>query len=76
MSRWTNSILTVAFSALVVGSVPALATTSIDVSLVNPGSSTVSSGTPFELWVVADISGARLCAASYRLSASSSGGNA
>jgi hypothetical protein len=43
------------------------------VRLVNPGSATMTSGTPFELRVVADIASARLSAVAYDLSVTGTG---
>ncbi len=49
---------------------------SVVVRLVNPGSATVTSGTPFELRVVADITGVRLSAVAYDLSVTTVNGDA
>jgi len=49
---------------------------SMVVRLVNPGSATVTSGTPFELRVVADITGVRLSAVAYDLSVTTVNGDA
>ncbi len=49
---------------------------SVTISLVNPGSAAVTSGTPFELRVVANITDARLSATAYTLSVTTSSGDA
>jgi len=45
----------------------------VAVRLVKPGSATVTSGTPFELRVVADITDVRLSAVAYALSVTGTG---
>lgn len=67
MTRYSGLALAVVLAVLVVGQSLAWATTSIDVSLVNPGSSTVSSGTPVELQIVGTFDAA-LTATAYTIS--------
>jgi len=76
MRRYTNFSLIISICLFTLRADLARATNSVTLRLVNPGSATVTSGTPFELRVVADITGVRLSAVAYDLSVTTVNGDA